>query len=191
MKSNDTKKLLANSLKELMQNTPLDKITVKKLVEHCEVNRQTFYYHFKDIYDLLGWIYKREAIDNISNCKTYKTWQQGFLKIFYYVNDNKEFCLNTFNSMARDHLEHFLYIEVFKLLFDVVNEICSTSSNTNIPIEDKTFIANFYTFAFIGILTNWLKSNMKDKPEKIIDNLNRLIVGDIEKSISSKILNKK
>ena len=73
----NTKQQLANALKSLMQTKPLEKITIKDIVIFCGVNRQTFYYHFKDIYDLLGWIYKTEAIDSISNCKTYKTWQQG------------------------------------------------------------------------------------------------------------------
>ena len=54
--SDITKNALANSLTELMAATPLDKITVRMLVENCGLNRQTFYYNFQDIYDLLGWM---------------------------------------------------------------------------------------------------------------------------------------
>ena len=50
-----TKRALVASLKELMAEKPLDKITVTDLTEHCGVNRMTFYYHFKDIYDLVEW----------------------------------------------------------------------------------------------------------------------------------------
>ena len=77
-----TKKELAASLKKMMQKTPFDKITVKDLVKECGVNRQTFYYHFQDIYELLGLIYKTEALGAIADYKSYETWQQGFLKIF-------------------------------------------------------------------------------------------------------------
>ena len=52
-----TKKLLADGLKELLEKKTLDKITVKELVATCGVNRQTFYYNFQDIYELLEWIF--------------------------------------------------------------------------------------------------------------------------------------
>ena len=61
----NTKQQLANALKSLMQTKPLEKITIKDIVIFCGVNRQTFYYHFKDINDLLGWIYKTEAVGSI------------------------------------------------------------------------------------------------------------------------------
>ena len=57
-----TKKALAESLKKLLSKNKLNKITIKEITEDCGVNRQTFYYHFKDIYDLLEWIYKNEVI---------------------------------------------------------------------------------------------------------------------------------
>lgn len=175
-----TKQALATSLKKLMTIKSLPKITVKDLVNDCDVNRQTFYYHFQDIYDLLGWIYKTEAVDSISNCKTYDTWQEGFLKIFKYVSNNKSFCISTFNSVGREHLEDFLHSEMFRLLIDVVDEV---SINSILTYKEKEFIANFYTFAFIGILTSWMKDGMKDSPESIIEKVERLVNGDIEKVI--------
>ena len=60
-----TKKSLAKSLKKLMRLTPLHKISVKDVVKDCNLNRQTFYYHFHDIYELVEWIYKTEAIESI------------------------------------------------------------------------------------------------------------------------------
>ena len=74
-----TKKALAESLKKLLSKNKLNKITIKEITEDCGVNRQTFYYHFKDIYDLLEWIYKNEVIQEIEEKTTYETWQQGFL----------------------------------------------------------------------------------------------------------------
>ena len=56
-----TKKLLADGLKELLEKKTLDKITVKELVATCGVNRQTFYYNFQDIYELLEWIFVEEG----------------------------------------------------------------------------------------------------------------------------------
>lgn len=175
-----TKKALAHSLKKLMAQVSLEKITVKDIVNDCEVNRQTFYYHFQDIYDLLGWIYKTEAVDGIVEYKTYKTWQQGFLKIFHYVADNKGFCMNTVHSLGRDHLDRFLYDVTFDLLMGVVEEV---AAGAKVQPEDKKFIADFYSYAFIGILISWLQAGAKEKPEQIIERLSVLIEGDIEKAI--------
>ena len=176
-----TKKALANSLKNTMNKKSINKITIKEIVSNCGVNRQTFYYHFQDIYHLLGWIYKTEAVDSISNYKSYDSWQQGFLKIFQYVEKNKDFCINTFNSIGREHLENFLHNEVFNLLINVVEEV---SKDYNISSNEKNFIADFYTFAFIGILTSWMKSGMKDTPENIISKVEKLVAGDIKKALN-------
>lgn len=176
-----TKKILANSLKKLMLKKPLARITIKDIVNDCGFNRQTFYYHFQDIYDLLGWTYKTEVVDSISDFKTYDNWPQGFLKIFQYVKNNKSFCINTFNSLGRDHLENFLYNQIFYMIIDVIEEI---SINSNISSKEKEFIANFYTYAFIGILTSWIKTNMEENPEDIIKKVEKLINGNIKKAVS-------
>ena len=74
-----TKRALVASLKDLLAEKPLDKITVTDLTEHCGVNRMTFYYHFKDIYDLVEWACIESATRALAGQKTYDTWQQGFL----------------------------------------------------------------------------------------------------------------
>ena len=175
-----TKKTLGGALKNRMETEPFDKITVKDIVEDCGVNRQTFYYHFQDIYDLLGWIYKTEAVESISHLKTYKNWQKGFLKIFEYVRENRAFCLNTYHSVGREHLELFLYDVVFKMLMDVLDEV---ALNSSIKKDCKSFIADFYTLAFIGILLNWLRTGLKEKPEQIVRDVSCLLEGELERAI--------
>ena len=51
-----TKRAFAESLKKLLSQKPLDKIKIADITNDCEVNHQKFYYHFKDIYDLLEWL---------------------------------------------------------------------------------------------------------------------------------------
>ena len=89
-----TKRALVASLKELMAEKPLDKITVTDLTEHCGVNRMTFYYHFKDIYDLVEWACVEEAARALAGKKTYDTWQQGFLQILQSLQKDKVFYIN-------------------------------------------------------------------------------------------------
>lgn len=179
--SNRTKIELANTLKRLMSKTSLEHITIKELVSECNVNRQTFYYHFQDIYELLGWIYKTEALESIKNYKSYDTWQLGFLKIFQYVEANRAFCLCTFHSLGRDHLEEFLNALTFDLLLNVVEEVAQGKEVSN---EAKSFIAKFYTYGFVSLMLEWLKSGTKESPKVIIDKLSKLVDGDISRAIN-------
>lgn len=74
-----TKRALASALKELLEHKPLNKITIADITEQCGVNRQTFYYHFQDIYALLEWIYTTDAQRLLEGKRDGDTWQQGFL----------------------------------------------------------------------------------------------------------------
>ena len=87
----DVKAAVADALLELIRRKDADKITVKDLVEVCGISRQTFYYHFKDIYDLVEWCCEEDASRALAGKKTYETWQQGLLQIFEAVQDNKPF----------------------------------------------------------------------------------------------------
>ena len=72
-----TKKALAESLKNLLLQKPLNKITISDIADDCGINRMTFYYHFKDIYDLVEWTCAEEAAQAMEGKKTYDTWQEG------------------------------------------------------------------------------------------------------------------
>ena len=68
--SNITKRSLASALKSLMEEMPLAKITVGDICEACNMNRKSFYYHFRDKYDLINWIYDTEFI-SVARSKLY------------------------------------------------------------------------------------------------------------------------
>ena len=72
--SNITKKALAQSLKELGSTKILDKITVADITNHCGVNRQTFYYHFNDKYELLNWIYTEDLFKPLTKDLDFFNW---------------------------------------------------------------------------------------------------------------------
>lgn len=178
--SQTTKRALAASLKKLLLKKPLDKITVIDIVEDCEVNRQTFYYHFKDIYDLIEWTCMDEASKALDGKKTYDTWQQGFLQIFEAVQENKPFILNVYHSVSREQVERYLYQVTYGLLIGVVEE---QAAGRNVREEDKKFIADFYKYAFVGLMLEWIRGGMKQDPEQIVGRLAVLIHGDIARAL--------
>ena len=79
--SNITKKALAQSLKELGATKNLDKITVADITDHCGVNRQTFYYHFNDKYELLSWIYTQDLFIPLTADLTFENWGEKLVKL--------------------------------------------------------------------------------------------------------------
>ncbi|MBZ9606945.1 TetR/AcrR family transcriptional regulator C-terminal domain-containing protein [Clostridium estertheticum] len=178
--SQTTKKALASSLKKLMNTTPLTKITINDIVNDCGVNRRTFYYHFQDIYALLEWVFETEVASVMAENKTYQTWQQGFLQIFLYLDQNNKMVLNTYNSVGREYLETHLYNAVYTLVFNVVDEI---AVDMKIWEEKKEFIVNFYKFAFVGLLLDWIRARMVKNPEQLIADLNNVISGDIHRAL--------
>lgn len=179
--SQTTKKALEASLKNLLLQKPLDKVTVSDIAADCGINRMTFYYHFKDIYDLIEWVCVENAAKVIGGKKTYETWQQGFLQIFNAVLQNKAFIINVYHSMSREQVEIYLYKLTYDLMIGVIEE---QSAGMSVREEDKKFIADFYKFAFVGIMLEWIRNGMKEDPVSIIDRLSVLIQGDIIKALN-------
>lgn len=176
-----TKNALADSLKALLELRPVDKITISDITDDCGVNRMTFYYHFQDIYDLLEWSWIREANKVLNGMKTYDTWQQGFLQIFNAVSDNKQIVMNIYHSVNREQIEIYLYKLTYDLLFGVIEE---NAAGMDVRDDDKKFIADFYKYAFVGLILDWIKNGMKADPLQIIERLDVLIHGDIKKALN-------
>ena len=176
-----TKYALENSLKKLLLQKPLNKITINDITEDCGINRMTFYYHFKDIYDLIEWSLLEDAKKALEGQRTYDTWQQGFLQIFEMVLDNKPFITNVYHSISREQVELYLYRLTYDLLFGVVEE---QSAGMSVRAEDKQFIADFYKYAFVGIMLDWVRRDMQEDPQQIIDRLSTLLHGNIAQALS-------
>lgn len=182
-----TKRALETSLKNLLLQKPLNKITISDIANDCGINRMTFYYHFKDIYDLIEWICNEETARAINGKKTYETWQQGFLQTFQMVLDNKPFISNVYHSISKEKIEDYFYAITFDLLIGVVEEKAVGMSVTE---SDKKFIANFYNFAFVGLLLDWIKKDMREDPQLIIDQVSTLIHGDVSRALNRYQFNK-
>jgi len=178
--SQTTKKAFAASLKKLLSRKTLDNITVKDIAEDCEVQRQTFYYHFQDIYALIEWIYLNEVTKAINDKKTYDTWNQGFNQLFQYILENKSFVINTYRSIKHEDLERYIHEGSYALLWGVVEE---QSLGLHVNECDKKFITHFYKYSFAGILLEWIRNGMKEDPQKIIKNIDIMICGNIKNAL--------
>ncbi len=176
-----TKRALEASLKNVLRQKPLNKITINDLAEDCGINRMTFYYHFKDIYDLVEWVCIEDATQALADNKHYDTWEQGFTQIFYAVKENKPFVMNVYRCVNREQAERYLKPLVDKLIMDVVEE---KSQNMVVRQEDKDFIAKVYSYIFVGLMLDWVAADMEGEPELIVDKLATVIKGDITSALN-------
>ena len=178
--TNDTKYALEASLKKFLLKKPIDKITIRDLTNDCGISRMAFYYHFKDIYDLVEWSCIEDASRALQGKKTYDTWQEGLQQIFEAVLENKPFILNVYRSVKREQVENYLYSLTYQLIEGVVEE---QSKNLMVTEEQKKFIADFYKYSFVGVMLDWIKRGMKEAPEEIANMVCVTMHGNVGNSL--------
>ena len=96
-----TKRALAKTLKELCQYRNFEKISINDLTNKCGLNRQTFYYHFQDKYDLLQWLYYDELFADIENIITFDNWDQCLLTVLEKIYQEKDFYINKMPTLMK------------------------------------------------------------------------------------------
>ncbi|MBC3805223.1 TetR family transcriptional regulator [Acetobacterium fimetarium] len=180
--SHSTKADLEASLKKLLLIKPFDKITISDLATDCGISRMTFYYHFKDIYDLVEWSCEEDGKRALQGKKTYQTWQEGLLQLFEAVLENKPFILNVYRSVSREQIENYLYQLTYGLLEEVVKEQARDRSITE---AEMNFIAEFYKYGFVGMMLDWIKKGMSEDPNAIVDKMSTTLSGNIANSIQN------
>ena len=166
-----TKILLSKSFKKLLSKKPLNKITVKDIVNDCKLTRQTFYYHFQDIYELLDWTYKNE-IGHFLNDSQNNSWEKVINSILNYIRDNKSMFIYTIQSVGREHFEQALYPDLYEFCKDKISKV---SSKADIPGEKINFLANLQTITLTSIIVQWANNGMKENPDEIVKMLGKTL----------------
>ena len=171
-----TKRAIGYAFKDLLKEKSFNKITITDIANKCAINRQTFYYHFQDIKDLVEWLCIDE-VDNILNkddeCEK---WEDKFLMIFKVVLKEKEVVENIYHSVSVEVLRTNLYRLVYPIIY---SEIVEESKGKNLREEDKKFITDFYKYAFVSIVLDWIDKGMIENPEIIVLKVSNLITGTI------------
>ena len=148
-----TKAAFAAALKKMMAVKPMERITVKDLVEICGVNRQTFYYHFDDIFDLLEWVFEEDAKLALPSEVVYEHWREDVLDFFQYLMDNKSFVINIFNSNSRLYMLRFLRERLSNCIRALAH---IAAKDMNIDRQDFDFVVDFYANGIVGLISQWL-----------------------------------
>ena len=171
--SNITKRALAAALRELMEEMPFDKIQIAQICERCDMNRKSFYYHFKDKYDLVNWIFDTEFISFARESAKYLSsddrWELIERACEHFYADKafyrKALMITGQNSLS-DHLREYLFplikIQIMQLLSD--------------DIADE-FTVNFFTDAVLCAIKRWLSDKQCMPPEEFVTKIKQIIQG--------------
>ena len=175
--ANGTKEALADALRQMMKVKPIDKITVKDIVEVCGVNRQTFYYHFDDVDDLLEWVFEDDAERVLPKEVVYEHWLEDVMTFMDYLEKNSDFTLNVYNSNSRLYMLRYLKAKMKACIesFAVI-----VSEGKNIERQDFEFVVEFYANVAIGFISQWLDMGMQLPKEITTERILRVMDNSVE-----------
>ena len=161
--SNITKKALADSLKELGSKKLFDKITVADITDYCGVNRQTFYYHFNDKYELLSWIYTQELFNPLTKDLSIENWGEKLVELFHYMRQKKKFFMNTIKCSNNYYAEYLENVLIDLLLI----EIREIDMYNHLSEQEKDIYARFFAYGLTGVIVDWTLKGMKESDEEL------------------------
>lgn len=120
--SNITKRALAVALRELMSEVPFEKINVAHICEKCDMNRKSFYYHFRDKYDLVNWIFDTEFIDLVRK-QSNDRWELISLSCNYFYENRDFYCKalqikgqNSFSEHFREFMQPLIHARIEEIM---------------------------------------------------------------------------
>lgn len=162
-----TKQALASSLKTLMKETSFDKITVSMICHGCNMNRKSFYYHFKDKYDLVNWIFDSEFINTLDPDISDQRWEVLKLLLAYFDENynfySKAFAIKGQNSFS-EHFRGYVYPVMVQRLTVLAGEKATYQ-----------FCVEFLCDAFCCAIERWLLAKEHMKWQEFFDLLQTMI----------------
>ncbi len=156
-----TKQALAESLRKLLQNKPLNQITIKDITSDCGVNRQTFYYHFQDVYDLLFWTMEKGIRECFEGGEIPLERPMEVVRtIFTFFKENERAVRHAYDPINRIQYETLIKQNIepmVRLLF------LSCERAQELPEDDLSFLVSFYTYSLGGFFIRWIEEGMPDE----------------------------
>ena len=145
-----TKKALAEALKQLMEEMPFAKISVADICEHCDMNRKSFYYHFKDKYDLLNWILDTELLEMTLHGDAGLNFWEKIRSLLCYLYDNQSFVRKALDVEGQNSPAEHFRVMLHPVLNARMKEIFGDD-------QDHEFQADFFCDALRYTIERWIR----------------------------------
>lgn len=165
-----TKRLIANALKKRMEKEPLSKITVSGIIADCGINRNTFYYHFEDIYSLLRWTLEQDTVEVIAACDLVANYEEAILYVLQYVKNNQHIWTCSFDAVGRAGLKRFFYDDFVNVIGKMIADLAERLQ-LSVPERFMQFACDFYTEAIAGMILSYIAGEYDYTEEELIDSI--------------------
>ena len=179
---NITERALLQALCELLEEHPLDKVNVKDITDKCGLTRNTFYYHFHDIYDALNCYFEEEIKQLLSRYEDDEDWAGGFLEGLEFVYEHKTMIEHIYKFVDSFELRAYLDSIIFKYALTVIDKEFRKGSYDN---KVKEIAADFYTNALLGATVKWIADGMRESPENMAALYTSVFYGTIDQTFQS------
>ena len=175
-----TRKAIIEAFLKLVEERPADKITVKDITAECGINRNTFYYHYQDIYGVMEDIFKAEAERIVAPHPTREDWEESFMLGIQFVLEHKRAAYHIYNSKGRETVENY----IFRMAQDCMKDfVKNETAGLTVSDEDIDLLTSFYTHGCEGIVTDWMKSGMEEDFGNTVSRLEKLCKGSIRHNL--------
>lgn len=163
----DIKKALAQSLKDLVDRMPFEKITIKEIADGAGVIRVTFYNHFQDKYDLLAWIVRSEILDPVRILISNQMYRESMVLIFSNVQRDKSFYTKALRIDGQNSFEDIVRKCAYDLILDIFLEHGAPKPNPTHRWINAENLAMYYATSMSYIMLEWIRSGMTISPEEM------------------------
>lgn len=170
-----TRNKFVTSMMQLMERKPLDKITVKEIVENSGMTRQTFYRNFKDKYDLVNWHFGQLADQSFRQMGISLTLKEGLIKKFQFIQNERCFFTSAFQSQDYNSLMQYDYECILEFYTNIIKKKTGGSLD-----RDIRFLLEMYCRGSIYMTVEWARKDMELKPEEMANLLILALPGPLE-----------
>lgn len=179
---NRTKEMLAESLMKLLARRTLDKITIQDIVDDCGYNRQTFYYHFHDIYDLIDWIFAAQTQELIEKCRACDSLDVGVEAVIAYMRENRRLILNILRSVNGEKLLDNLYRSAQSI---VLSALENHPGVQELSTEYRGLVAEAFKYALAGLLIDWMRAGIPEDLVNKVRTMKAVYIGALEYALDT------
>lgn len=179
---NLTKNAIKESFIKLLNEKPLSEITVKAIANDCEINRNTFYYHYQDIPAIIEEIVVDEFEKVLKENPTIDNTESGILAIYKFAEENRRAIYHIYNSVNRNIFEDYLW----KLADSIVRTFTSNVlSDVKISKNDERLLMLMIKSLSVGLALEWLNRGMTGDVVKDVHRICEAASGTIERVIAN------
>ena len=168
--SNLTQKAIRETFTELLNEKPLSQITVKMIVEKCGINRNSFYYHYRDIPSLIEEMVVDEANSIIEEYPAIDSIETAMKAAIDFASKNRRAILHIYNSVNRDIFEQSLW-KVCNYVVRSYSDLLLKDRKVD-PL-DREVVERFYRCVCFGVVIEWLNNGSGVTPEEIDSQIER------------------